>query len=108
MADDQRFDIDELTNRPGTYFNPRTEVMLVVDDSPDVDHEIFGSEPSEEAEWVLISEETPVDELRRDELIERFQVATRRRASGGELDADGLDEDLEDEEEELEPDEELE
>ena len=41
MADPRRYELDELTNRPGTYFNPQTEVLLIVDDSPDVDHEIF-------------------------------------------------------------------
>lgn len=107
MADDQRFELDELTNRPGAYFNPRTEVMLIVDDSPDVDHEIFGSDHSEEPEWILISDEIPVDELRRDELIERFQVATRRRSGAGELDEEPLDADFDEEDEELEPDEEL-
>ena len=41
MTDARRFQLDELTIRPGTYFNPQTEVMIVVDDSPEVDHEIF-------------------------------------------------------------------
>ena len=75
MAAHRRFDIEELTNRPGTYFNPLTEVMIVVDDTPDLDHEIFAGEEFEDNEWVLISEESPLDEHRRDELIERFQVA---------------------------------
>jgi hypothetical protein len=99
MAAHRRFDIEELTNRPGTYFNPLTEVMIVVDDTPDLDHEIFAGEEFEDNEWVLISEESPLDEHRRDVLIERFQVAFHQ---GGERSAD---EDLEDEEEELEPDE---
>ena len=41
MSDARRFQLDELTIRPGTYFNPQTEVLIVVDDSPEVDHEIF-------------------------------------------------------------------
>ena len=32
MADVRRFDLEELTNRPGTYYNPTTEVLLDVDD----------------------------------------------------------------------------
>src|SRR5947209_16434472 len=75
MADPRRFELDELVNRPGTYFNPQTEVVLVVDDSPDIDSEIFNMEEYEGADWVLISDETPVDESRRDELLERFQVS---------------------------------
>ena len=44
MADPHRYELDELSIRPGTYFNPQTEVLMVVDDSPEVDHEIFGAE----------------------------------------------------------------
>lgn len=99
MANHRRFELDELTNRPGTYFNPQTEVLIIVDDSPDVDHELFGAEEFEADEWVLISDETPLDEHQRDELIERFQHAHQ---GSGELDDD---EALDDEEDELEPDE---
>ena len=74
MADPRRFELDELVNRPGTYFNPQTEVLLVVDDSPELDSEIFNMEEFEGADWILISDETPVEENRRDELLERFQV----------------------------------
>ena len=48
MTDPRRFQLDELTIRPGTYFNPQTEVLLVVDDSPEVDHEIFDLEEFED------------------------------------------------------------
>jgi hypothetical protein len=100
MADQRRFELDELTNRPGTYFNPQTEVLVVVDDSPELDHEIFAMEEFEGAEWVLVSDEAPIDEHRRDELIERFQVAHH---PGGDRDADAdpdeLDEDEFDEDE---------
>jgi len=34
MSKVRRFALDEITIRPGTYFNPQTEVMIVVDDSP--------------------------------------------------------------------------
>ena len=74
MPDPRRVELDELVNRPGTYFNPQTEVLVVVDDSPELDAEIFNMEEYEGADWVLISDEVPVDENRRDELIERFQV----------------------------------
>ena len=33
MADVRRFELEELANRPGTYYNPATEVVIVVDDS---------------------------------------------------------------------------
>ncbi|HEV3127428.1 MAG TPA: hypothetical protein VGY32_00515 [Solirubrobacteraceae bacterium] len=74
MADPRRLELDELANRPGTYFNPQTEVLVVVDDSPELDAEIFNLEEFEGADWVLISDEVPVDENRRDELLEAFQV----------------------------------
>jgi hypothetical protein len=95
MAEHRRFELDELTNRPGTYFNPQTEVLIVVDDSPELDHEIFNMEEYEGAEWVLISDEVPVEENRRDELIERFQVTYH---AGGDHSVEGdLDEEEDDE-----------
>jgi len=80
MAEHRTFELDELTIRPGTYFNPQTEVLLVVDDSPDLDHEIFNMEDFEGEEWVLVSDESPVDEHRRDELIERFDLDPHKKA----------------------------
>jgi hypothetical protein len=74
MADPRPVELDDLVNRPGMYFNPQTEVLLVVDDSPELDAEIFNMEEFEGADWVLISDEVPVDEHRRDELLEAFQV----------------------------------
>jgi hypothetical protein len=100
MANQRRFELDELTIRPGTYFNPQTEVLIVVDDSAGVDHEIFDSEESEGAEWVLISDESPLDEHRRDELLERFQVV-----HGSDHVADDTEDEADEEEDELEPDE---
>ena len=55
-------------------------------------------EEFEGADWVLISDESPVDENRRDELLESFQV----RHQPGTL---PHDEDDEDEVDELEDDE---
>ena len=74
MADNRRFELDELLVRPGTYFNPQTEVMVVVDDSPSLDTEIFNLEQFEGAEWVLISDDLPLDEPQRDEMLEEFQA----------------------------------
>jgi hypothetical protein len=106
MTKARRFQLDELTLRPGTYFNPQTEIMIVVDDSPEVDHEIFEADDFEADEWVQISEDAPLDEPKRDEIVERFQLS---HGAGGELppDDDDIDEDDE-EEDELEGVEELE
>ena len=103
MRNARRFQLDELILRPGTYFNPQTEIMVVVDDSPEVDHEIFEATELDPSEWVQISEEIPVDEHRRDDLVERFQLASQAPEEIGddepldddddELDEDDLDED---------------
>lgn len=74
MARDRNFELDELTIRAGTYFNPQTEVLVIVDDSPAIDAEIFNMEEFEGADWVLISDEVPVDEAQRDEMLETFQA----------------------------------
>jgi len=101
MAKIRRFPIDELLLRPGTYFNPQTEVMVIVDDSPEVDNELFEGDSIEEDEWVLIAEDTPLDETRRDDLIENFQ---QRHTETSQLTDD---DDLGDDEDDpgLEPDE---
>jgi hypothetical protein len=101
MPDARRFQLDELTIRPGTYFNPQTEVLIVVDDSPDVDHEVFDMDAFESTDWVLISDEVPVDEEKRDDLIEDFRATY---VPGAALPA-GDGDDLGEEEDELEPDE---
>jgi hypothetical protein len=92
-------ELDELIIRPGTYFNPQTEVLVVVDDSPELDTEVFNMEEYEGAEWVLISDEIPVDEHRRDELLEAFQVHLHAGAAEGEE-----EEELSDTDDELEQD----
>ena len=99
MADPRRYELEELTNRPGTYFNPQTEVLIVVDDSPELDAEIFNMEEFEGADWVLISDEVPVDDDRRDRLLEAFQ--TRHVAADLAADPDEEPEEFEDEVEEL-------
>ena len=97
MADDKRFQLDDLLIRPGCYLNPQTEVMVVVDDSPAIDGEIFNLEEFEGADWVLIADEVPVDEARRDELLETFQ-ATYQGGDGrtSEIRAASLDDDEDD------------
>jgi hypothetical protein len=81
MADDRRIDLEELLVRPGTYLNPQTEVVVVVDDSSSIDGEIFNLEDFEGADWVIVSDEVPTDDSRRDELLETFQ--STYRAGGG-------------------------
>ena len=66
--------LEELTDVPGTYFNPQTEVLLVVDDSASIDQEVFNMEAYEGADWVRISDEVPVDEEQRDRLLQQFQT----------------------------------
>jgi hypothetical protein len=100
MADPRNFELEELVNRPGTYFNPQTEVVLIVDDSPELDSEIFNMEEYEGADWVLISDETPVDEHRRDELLEAFQIRYHPGAISEE-DDDDLDDELEADDQEV-------
>src|ERR1700736_3913843 len=99
MADPRRFELDELANRPGTYFNPQTEVLIVVDDSPELDAEVFNIEELEGADWVLVSDEIPVDEHRRDELLEAFQTRYHPGAMTETSDDDEVDEELDELEE---------
>ena len=96
MARDRRYDLEDLSNRAGTYFNPQTEVLVIVDDSSSIDSEIFNMEEFEGADWVLISDDVPLDESQRDEILETFQ-ATYHGGDG----RDVVDED----DEEVEPDE---
>jgi hypothetical protein len=107
MTNARRFQLDELVIRPGSYFNPLTEILIVIDDSPEVDHELFDMDEFDSDEWVLISDEVPVDEHKRDELVERFQQTYQ---VGGELlaadedavpDADLDEDDDEDDDDEL-------
>ncbi len=74
--------LDELADVPGTYFNPQTEVLMVVDDSASIDQEVFNMEAYEGAEWVRVSDEVPVDEEQRDRLLEQFQTHYHPGSSG--------------------------
>jgi hypothetical protein len=68
------YEVEELLNQPGTYFNPQTEVVVVVDDSASLDQEVFNMEAYEGADWVRIADDVPLDEDRRDQLLEAFQT----------------------------------
>ena len=103
-------ELDDLLVRPGTYFNPQTEVVVVVDDSTSIDQEVFNMEVFEGADWVRVSDEVPVDSDALDTAMERFQ--SLRHAPAGvseqatELEPD--EDEIVEEEEELEPDPDLE
>jgi hypothetical protein len=74
-AEENLYEVEELLNQPGTYFNPQPEVLVVVDDSVSLDQEVFNLEAYEGADWVRISDEVPVDEDRRDQALESFQTS---------------------------------
>lgn len=79
---DNLYEVNELLVQPGTYFNPQTEVIVVVDDSTSLDQEVFNMEAYEGADWVRISDEVPIDEDRRDAALERFQTHYHPGLSG--------------------------
>ena len=98
MARLRRFDLEELSARPGTYFNPVTEILIVVDDSAHPGAEL--ADEDDDAEWILVGDEVPLDEASRDELLERLEVRAARAAAPDDLE----DDEYVEEEEELEPD----
>src|SRR3954463_3300032 len=67
-------EVDDMLLRPGTYFNPQTEMVVVVDDSNSIDQEIFNMEKYEGSDWVRISDNVPVDEDGLDATLEEFQT----------------------------------
>jgi hypothetical protein len=74
LPDENLYEVEELLNQPGTYFNPQTEVVVIVDDSASLDQEVFNMEAYEGADWVRLSDEAPVDEDKRDRILEDFQT----------------------------------
>ena len=102
----RRFELDDLVVRPGTYVHPETEILIVVDDSADIGSEVFEGADDDEGEWVLVSDEAPVDEHRRDELVHDFQARYDPAGGRGESGDDAVEEDDEEELETLDPDEE--
>lgn len=72
------YEVEEMLNQPGTYFNPQSEVVVVVDDSASIDQEVFNNlEGYEGAEWVRVSDDVPVDEDGRDRALESFETRTK-------------------------------
>jgi len=110
MADPiNSYELEQLAIQPGTYFNPHTEVVVIVDDSTSIDQDIFDLDDLGVAEWVRVSDEVPVDEGALADAIEGFQSTynpTGETVSAATL---GLDADEDDPEPDtLEPDEERE
>jgi hypothetical protein len=99
------YELEELANQPGTYFNPQTEVVVIVDDSASIDQEIFNMEAYEGADWVRISDEVPVDESKLDEALEEFQTHYHPGSSGSVSEAalEQGDEEIDEDEEGQEP-----
>jgi hypothetical protein len=104
-AKENLYEVDELLVQPGTYFNPQTEVVVIVDDSTSLDQEVFNMEDYEGADWVRVSDDVPVDEDRRDLLLEAFQTHYHP-GSGGSVSETALeqgDEELDGDEDGQEP-----
>jgi hypothetical protein len=104
-AEKRVVELEELTDVPGTYFNPQTEVLLVVDDSASIDQEVFNMEAYEGADWVRISDEVPVDEEQRDRLLQDFQTRYHAGNAGSvsETALEQGDEEIDEDEEGQEP-----
>lgn len=104
MAGPRRYEVEDILIRPGTYFNPETEVLLVIDDSQHLDSDVSEEESDVEGEWVLVSDETPLDDHARDELFEaftaRFHPGSSGAVAGDEDDPGEVDPQLEADEEE--------
>lgn len=97
MARLRRLELDELAARPGTYFNPETEILIVVDDSAHPGAEL--ADDIDDGEWILVGDEVPLDEAQRDELLERLEVRAVRAVQ-----PDVEDDEVVEEEDQLEPD----
>jgi|SRR6476620_7168309 len=103
-AEESLYEVEEMLVQPGTYFNPQTEVVVVVDDSASPDQEVFENiEGYQGAEWVRVSDDVAVDEEGRDRALEAFEA----RSQGEALPEGALEtseDDFEEEEERPEPD----
>ena len=106
QEDTRIVELDDLLVRPGTYFNPQTEVVVVVVDDVSIDQEIFNMERYEGADWVRISDEVPVDSDDLDTTMQRFQTdhvdvdALTETKFAEDLDDEGEDDDLDADDEE--------
>jgi hypothetical protein len=97
---DNVYEVEEMLNQPGTYFNPQTEVVVIVDDSASPDQEVFNNlEGLEGAEWVRVSDDVAVDEEGRDRALEAFETSNQ----GGAIAANALEASEDDLEEDDEP-----
>ncbi|MBK5232691.1 MAG: hypothetical protein JJE13_06885 [Thermoleophilia bacterium] len=105
MYDESLYELEELAVQPGTYFNPQTEVVVIVDDSASIDQQIFSNGSFEGSEWVRVAEETAVDEDRRDELLEEFQARHHKGAREPAPEATPDLDDFDDFDDDIEPDE---
>ena len=92
------YEVEELLVQPGTYFNPQTEVVVIVDDSASIDQEVFNMEAYEGADWVRISDDVPIDEDGRDRALETFQTHYHP-GSAGSVSATALEQGDEEEDE---------
>jgi hypothetical protein len=103
-AKENLYEAEEMLVQPGTYFNPQTEVVVIVDDSASVDQEVFDNlEGVEGADWVRVSDDVPIDEDGRDRALESFETSSQPDV----LPANALeasDDDFEEDEERPEPD----
>jgi hypothetical protein len=97
-------EVDEMLVRPGTYFNPQTEIVVIVDDSTSIDQEIFNMEAYEGSDWVRISDDLPVDEDGLAQALEEFQTHYHGGTAGA-ISATALEQSdgTDDEDEEDEP-----
>ena len=103
-AESRVMELEELADVPGIYFNPQTEVVVIVDDSASIDQEVFNMEAYEGADWVRIADETPIDEESRDRLLEEFQSENHPGGSLPEAALEESEDDFEEEDERPEPD----
>jgi hypothetical protein len=101
------YELEQLAVQPGTYVNPQTEVVIVVEDSAAVDQEVFEEGGTEGSEWVRISDEVPVDETMLEEALEEYQ-SRRHPGAAAQASTIAVDDALDDDENpELEPDPDL-
>jgi hypothetical protein len=98
------YELDQLAVQPGTYVNPQTEVVIIVDDSAAVDQDVFEDEVAEGNEWVRVSDDVPTDETLLEEALHEFQ-SRHHPGSAAQVSSLALDDVLdEDDNPELEPD----
>src|SRR6476620_6447339 len=102
-AEESLYEVEEMLVQPGTYFNPQTEVVVVVDDSASPDQEVFEKiEGYQGAEWVRVSDDGAGEEEGPVRALEAFEAR-----SPGEVLPEGpletTEDDFEEEEDRPEP-----